>query len=425
MMNIPFVHSSVQRTDNGSADVNTDSASNMNSVMLQYIVPATVAAVASVVAAIVAAWNQIKLQKLQEAKAEQDARRDYEYEARKRLYQELEPLIFLHVEDSENAYNHIIELANMARLGTLSVNITDKKENNYYLKATIYKLIRPMAVFRLMQRHLTSYDLHLEDYFRLQYILAKCLYFSCTDDYYVALGSRKREDYKLCLICAFQGYLKHSEEKKEKTLHPDHIVYNILGMTRGVIDNLANSLIKFDENDKTYRVMTFDEFEEKHFDNELMKMTPSMLRVCELFSRMSLSNRDSYPSYVLIWRILVLHACIYSIMKGIVRQKQSNQERFTGKNTGNMIDRDEIKKRMAHFLKEEASKFRWVIEVENEQNSTITKERMDKDYSRSLIAIEKYLDDWLRLNYENPVKPMEKKRNLFSPAALYSHLVKS
>lgn len=135
--------------------------------------PAIIAAIASVVAAI----NQTKLKGLEEWKAEQDARREYEYEARKRLYRELEPLIFLLVEHSENAYNHIRELANMARSGNLSINLstTDSKDN-YYLKATIYKLILPMAVFRLMQRSLTLYDLQLEDYFRIQYILAKFLY---------------------------------------------------------------------------------------------------------------------------------------------------------------------------------------------------------------------------------------------------------
>jgi hypothetical protein len=356
--------------------------------------------------------NAEKLRHLEYAldlqKSQRNARLDYEYEARKRLYHELEPLIFLHVEDSDDAYHHIIELASMARSGTLSVKLgmsTDNKEDNYYLKATIYKLIRPMAVFRLMQRRLTSYDLQLEDYFRLQYILAKCLYFSSTDNYYVALGSKEKKDWEPCLICAFEGYLKLPEEKKEKSSHPDHIVYNILGITRGVIDNLANSLIKFSENDKTYRVMTFDEFEELHFGKGHTSVTPSMLKLCQLFSMMNINNRDFYPIYVLIWRILVLHACIYSIMKNLAGQKHVSQQHSAEKVIENRIDKDEINERVAHFLEKEALNFNWVIEDEKKCNPLTSKREMEEHFCHSLYAIKKYLHDWLENNYEEPVRP--------------------
>lgn len=355
--------------------------------------------------------NAEKLRYLEDAldlqKSQRDARLDYEYEARKRLYHELEPLIFLHVEDSDDAYHHIKELANMARSGTLSIKLgmsTDNNEDNYYLKATIYKLIRPMAVFRLMQRHLTSYDLQLDDYFRLQYILAKCLYFSCTDDYYVALGSKQRKDWEPCLICAYEGHLKHPEEKKEKSSHPDHIVYNILGMTRGVIDNLANSLIKFNENEKTYRVMTFGEFEELHFGKEHNSVTPSMLKVCQIFSSMKIDNRDYYPIYVLIWRILVLHACIYSIMKNLAGQKHVSQQHSAEKVIENRIDTEEINERVAYFLEKEAFNFNWVTEDENKCNPQTSKREMEGDFHHSLFAIKKYLHDWLENNYEEPVR---------------------
>jgi hypothetical protein len=44
-------------------------------------------------------------------KDEQAARRDYEYEARKRLYQECEPILFQFVELSESALKRIYALA--------------------------------------------------------------------------------------------------------------------------------------------------------------------------------------------------------------------------------------------------------------------------------------------------------------------------
>ena len=52
---------------------------------------------------------------LNKRKSEQDARRDYEYEARKRLYQECEPLFFKLVETSETALTHIKNMAKRAK----------------------------------------------------------------------------------------------------------------------------------------------------------------------------------------------------------------------------------------------------------------------------------------------------------------------
>jgi hypothetical protein len=234
---------------------------NLDYQILIPMVAAIIAAGASIVGAAIGAWNQVRLKKIEGIRAEQNARREYEYEARKRIYHEFEPLIFILSEDSIGAYGHIKELANMASLGQLHVKlstITEKDkdgDNNDYLKTTIYKLILPMAVFRLMQRHLTSFDLHLDNYFRLQYALAKCLYFSCADNYYIALGGKAPSDFKLCLICEFGGLLKDSEETAKKN-HPNHIVVNILNINTGMIDSLANSLIKFDDNDKIYRIIS-------------------------------------------------------------------------------------------------------------------------------------------------------------------------
>ena len=347
------------------------------------------------------------------------ARREYEYEARKRLYRELEPLIFNLVEHSENAYSHIIELANMARSGTLNVNLSmtaDSKDDNYYLKATIYKLLLPMAVFRLMQRSLTLYDLQLEDYFRLQYILAKCLYYSCADDYYIALGSQDKDDHEQCLMCAFPGYFKHPEEKKEGISPPNHIVCNKLGINQGVIDNLANSSIKFDENDKIYRVLTFEEFEEKFFGKEHKKTTPSMLRVCEIFSRMDPNKMDNYPLYVLVWRIWILHAGVYRIMKELVTEKHSFQQHLkSDKYNGNRIDKADIIEHINHFFeKEEVNKFRWVMEDENHVSKPEITRDQNRDFSRSLIAVEKYLYKWLEPNFESIEMTKGKKLGFIS-----------
>ena len=77
---------------------------------------------------------------LEEQKAEKDARREYEYEARKRLYQQYEPLLFQLVELAENGLNRIYSLARTARQGNLSLAPNEGwlyDARNYYLASTV------------------------------------------------------------------------------------------------------------------------------------------------------------------------------------------------------------------------------------------------------------------------------------------------
>src|SRR6266571_930724 len=107
---------------------------------------------------------------LVEQQEERNARRDYQYEARKRLYQQYEPLLFQLVECCENAKERIYSLARTARLGDLEPKgwLSSK---DYYLSSTIYFLLSPLVVFKLMQRSLTLVDLTVDPYLNDQYLL--------------------------------------------------------------------------------------------------------------------------------------------------------------------------------------------------------------------------------------------------------------
>src|SRR5262249_2549810 len=92
--------------------------------------------------------NQRDVEKLKaeltEKKSEKDARRDYVYEARKRLYKEYEPLFFQFTESAEIALGHIQSLAERGREGNLADGRYLSK-NSYFLKTTVYKLLVPVA----------------------------------------------------------------------------------------------------------------------------------------------------------------------------------------------------------------------------------------------------------------------------------------
>ena len=129
--------------------------------------------------------ERIRVQ-LAEGKAERDARRDYEYEARKRLYQECEPLLFQIYELGENALHRVYSLARTARNGNLAPEETWLDRPGYYMASTIYNLLAPAAVFKLIQRRLTFIDLTVEPHIKAQYYLAKAIYLSFTDSFDLA-----------------------------------------------------------------------------------------------------------------------------------------------------------------------------------------------------------------------------------------------
>ena len=388
--------------NNSNTDVSARDFEMFKSMLV--LIGSVIAAVASIIAALISARNQKKLKKMEEYRAEQDARREYEYEARKRLYREFEPLIFMLCEDSDSAYNHIKELSNMSRFGKLYLKLSSKtsnKENDSenYLRTTIYKLILPMAVFSLMQRRLTLFDLHLENYYRLQYTFSKCLYFSCSNSYYIALGGKRQTDHNLCLICKFQGFIKHTEEKKLDTNHPNHIVINILDIDTGMIDSLSNSLIKYDENDKISRIRSFHEFKEDCFTN-INTTNSSIKKMYETFSSMTVtSNKGDYLKYLLIWRILLLHVCVYWIMKQLVKKKYFKN---IPNNNDTIFNIHNIKELIGEFLEKEADKFRWITEYKENNNNEII-ESMDDDYRNSKTAIRNYLEEWIEYNYEESI----------------------
>src|ERR1700745_3527460 len=110
------------------------------------IIVALVSGVVSIAAAVIATLNARSVERLRtrlssEAGAEA-ARRDYEYDALKRLYAEFEPVRFQLIEASENAIRFIESLAKRAK----SVEVDGSVPGGTYLRgATIYHLLLSAA----------------------------------------------------------------------------------------------------------------------------------------------------------------------------------------------------------------------------------------------------------------------------------------
>lgn len=156
------------------------------------IVAAIVVAVFSLIVSIFSAvWNRESLKRIEqlkskmaEQKAVKDARLDYEYEARKRLYQECEPIFFQLNEASQDTIHRVISLARTSRVGKLGLKEGAwLAKEGYYSISTLYNLLVPLAHYKLIKQALTLVDLNVDPIIRARYELLKRLYVSWTDDF--------------------------------------------------------------------------------------------------------------------------------------------------------------------------------------------------------------------------------------------------
>lgn len=125
--------------------------------------------------------------RLQEQRAERDARRDYEYDAKKRLYAECEPVIFEAMELAETFRRRVLSLARAAAHGGLDEDGAGwLAGNGYYFRSTAYYLLAPATSVKLLRRRLTEVDLALEPRIAFQYHLLKEIFHSYTWDHDLA-----------------------------------------------------------------------------------------------------------------------------------------------------------------------------------------------------------------------------------------------
>lgn len=212
------------------------------------ITVAFISAVISVISLFISRRNQSTLQReqatLSQQGKERDARRDYEYEAHKRLYTECEPLIFQLADLSEHAYHRVHSLARSARLGKLPAWL---EGDGYYLRSTMYRLLAPLVIFRLIQQRLTFVDLSLDIYIANQYRLLKLLYLSFTDPFDIAAIEPKID---------YQPDVRDWREQRQTS--PE--THWRQGLYLGTLDNAIDALV-IKTDDSALRVKTYGEFE--------------------------------------------------------------------------------------------------------------------------------------------------------------------
>lgn len=237
---------------------------------------------------------------LWEIKDEKDAKHDYEYEAKKRIYQEFEPLLFQFNELAGNAFRRIVDFSREAKEDKLKKWLSDT--SGYYFKNSIYRFFAPLAIFKLMQNELTIFDLNLEPTIKVQYMLIKTLYHTFSDDFKLAKSEPKVE---------YDPYINSISEIEAENK-------NVVGIYQGKLDQIVDIFItseKVKDNIQKH-ILSYGEFENIY--TEILQ-SGKLQNVINLFT-------DFHPkTKPILWRIILAQAYIYKTIMFMNEQSAKNE----------------------------------------------------------------------------------------------------
>lgn len=225
---------------------------------------------------------------LTDENAEKKALRDYQYEARKRLYQECEPLLFQLQERAEEALSRIRNLAKSSRGGNLDPGgwLSD---DGYYLYSTLYRFFSPLVFYTLLRKRMTSIDLSLDPRIKAYYQLAKVLYASFGEHFELA---------------RLEPVIPYDPNPGSPRGNANTARSYMQGLNRNSIDSLVEALVVYDQNIGKERCKTFSEFVEEYTSKE-----------SPLSSKFELARilfQDFHPkTRPVLWRVLILQSHLY------------------------------------------------------------------------------------------------------------------
>ncbi len=229
--------------------------------------------------------------RLGEEKDERAARRDYEYDARKRLYEQCDPLLFQFVELSENALGRITNLALACRQQNLRPDGSGWLDHDgYYFLTTLYRLLVPCVVFQLLQRRLTLLDLRLDSRIGTQFALCRTLYLTFRNDWELANMEPR---------LPYNPDDEHADIRRSK----EPAVYYRQGIYAGDLERAVEALI-VTEAGQPSRFLRYGEFASAYKDQE-SEVHQAFAPVAQLF-------RGFHPAArPMLWRILLAQTCVY------------------------------------------------------------------------------------------------------------------
>ena len=268
-----------------------------DSVSVTALVVALIGAGSSIVAAFFAARAQQRVVRLTaslgERRAESDARRSYEHEARKRLYDVYEPLRVRLLDCTDNAVRQIVDLVGRPGPGRPGYSSAE-----YRLNATIYYLLAPLVVSRMIERRLTLVDLGLDARIHTEFTLAQAICRSLTDEFRAA---------QLDPMLPYSPYVEGWREKRLEC--PQR--FRRQGLPVGRLNTALDALL-VSRPEGVETLTTFGEFEPllSEIDSDDVRSGPGAAR--DLFMDFDPVTRP------VLWRVLVIQVLLYWYFQRVV-----------------------------------------------------------------------------------------------------------
>jgi hypothetical protein len=240
--------------------------------------------------------------RLDEGAAERKAQRDYEYEARKKLYAQIEPLMLQVGFAAENCFDRVANLALITGKGYLEPGprswLTPNIEGHrYYLDSTLYRVLLPLGFFEIVRSKTTQLDFKLEP--RLESL------FRVMRQHY-RLWSAEFAFAEAGPTLAYTPYAPEAESEHERA--PQR--YRRQGVALGRVDKIAAAMVVAGDGGGL-RVRRLGEFESEWASKQgaLWEAAGPFYALFEGF------RPDLTP---VLWRILCAQACLAYAIRRLV-----------------------------------------------------------------------------------------------------------
>ena len=216
------------------------------------------------------------------------------------------------VESCENSKFRIQSIARSARLGKLKEGGWFSKFD-YYTKSTIYNLLAPIAIYKLMQKKLTLVDLNADRRIEIFYKLSKQLYLIFSDDFEFARTFNPLE-------------YDPNNVKWQELRSKNSRKYWRQGLPIGLLDKCLDYFIEEDNNGHNY-LISFGDFERKA-GNIGNNRNSDIHLVRDIFENFHPQNRP------ILWRLLIAQ---YQISETILNLRKLGLEEVNDLNLSNIL----------------------------------------------------------------------------------------
>jgi hypothetical protein len=206
---------------------------------------------------------------------EEAAQRDYTYDARKRLYTEVNPLLFRLRELCPGSIWRIRRI----------VNEDIEVRSEYHARTSTQRLVGPLVVAQEIQRHMTAVDLRVDPTIKAQYIVSRELLWILHEGKAIAAAPP---------AITYRGEGGPEEPRQH--------------LTFAQLQRLVDAFTK-KEKDGTRRPLKLNELEDRKSEEEIANVLRQMK---DLFASASPSSAP------VLWRLLIAQASLMHVLVDLV-----------------------------------------------------------------------------------------------------------